>query len=111
MQSAVGTMIAYATQPDNVAQDGAGQRNSPFAAAVLKHIETPGLEISAMMKQVRADVVAATKEAHVPWDHSSLLGDVMLVPAAPAVAAGNPAGSSLAGSDPAERGWASIKES
>jgi hypothetical protein len=81
VQSAVGTMIAYATQPDSVAQDGTGQRNSPFATALLKHIVTPGLEIGAVMKRVRADVVAATRETQVPWDHSSLLGDVTLVPA------------------------------
>lgn len=47
IQSAVGTLIAYATQPDNVALDGEG-RNSPFTSAFLKHIGTPGLEISAL---------------------------------------------------------------
>jgi uncharacterized caspase-like protein len=34
IQSAVGTMIAYATQPDNIALDGDG-RNSPFTTAFL----------------------------------------------------------------------------
>jgi tetratricopeptide (TPR) repeat protein len=77
IHSAVGTMIAYATQPDNVALDGSG-RNSPFTAALLKHIATPRLEISALMKRVRADVIAATHEKQVPWDHSSLVGDVVL---------------------------------
>jgi Tfp pilus assembly protein PilF len=77
IQSAVGTMIAYATQPDNVALDGDG-RNSPFTAALLKHIATPRLEISTLMKRVRADVIAATHEKQVPWDHSSLVGDVIL---------------------------------
>ena len=77
IQSAVGTMIAYATQPDNVALDGEG-RNSPFTKALLKHIVTPNLEISALMKRVRADVLAATREKQVPWDHSSLVGDVIL---------------------------------
>ena len=77
IHSAVGTMIAYATQPENVALDGDG-RNSPFTAALLKHLATPSLEISALMKRVRADVIAATKEKQVPWDHSSLIGDVIL---------------------------------
>ncbi len=80
IQSAIGTMIAYATQPDNVALDGEG-RNSPFTTAFLKHVATPGLEISAFMKRVRADVVRTTREKQVPWDHSSLLGEVYLVPA------------------------------
>src|SRR5262245_8980281 len=77
IQSAVGTMIAYATQPENVALDGDG-RNSPFTAALLKHMATPSLEISALMKRVRADVIAATRDKQVPWDHSSLVGDVIL---------------------------------
>ena len=77
VQSAVGTMIAYATQPDNVALDGGG-RNSPFTEALLKHIGTPGLDVSAVMRRVRTDVVTATRGKQVPWDHSSLMGDVML---------------------------------
>jgi uncharacterized caspase-like protein len=89
IQSAVGTMIAYATQPDNVALDGDG-RNSPFTTALLRHIVTPGLEISSVMKRVRADVVAATRDRQVPWDHSSLIGDVVLVPTADGATAVRP---------------------
>ena len=61
IQSAIGTMIAYATQPDNVALDGEG-RNSPFTAALLKHLATPGLDIGVVMRRVRADVIQATRE-------------------------------------------------
>ena len=77
IQSAIGTMITYATQPDNVALDGDG-RNSPFTTALLKHISTPGTDIGAIMRRVRAEVIAATREQQVPWDHSSLVGDVVL---------------------------------
>lgn len=77
IQSAIGTMIAYATQPDNVALDGDG-KNSPFTTALLKHIVTPGLDIGAVMRRVRTDVIAATKQKQVPWDHSSLTADVIL---------------------------------
>ncbi|MGE3150823.1 MAG: caspase domain-containing protein [Pseudorhodoplanes sp.] len=82
IQGAVGTMIAYATQPDNVALDGAG-RNSPFTTALLKHVATPGLEIRSMMTRVRADVLALTADKQLPWDHSSLIGEVVLVPGKP----------------------------
>jgi uncharacterized caspase-like protein len=78
IQSAIGTMIAYATQPDAVALDGDG-RNSPFTSALLKHIATPGLDISSVMRRVRADVITTTSQRQVPWDHSSLIGDVVLV--------------------------------
>jgi tetratricopeptide (TPR) repeat protein len=77
IQGAVGTMIAYATQPDNVALDGEG-RNSPFTTALLRHLADPGIDISVLMKRVRADVIAATRERQIPWDHSSLIGEVVL---------------------------------
>jgi uncharacterized caspase-like protein len=77
IQSAIGTLIGYATQPDNVALDGSG-RNSPFTTAMLKHLPTPGLDISVLMRRVRADVVQATGQKQVPWDHSSLIGEVIL---------------------------------
>jgi tetratricopeptide (TPR) repeat protein len=77
IQSAVGTMIAYATQPNNVALDGDG-RNSPFTTALLKHITAPGLDIGLIMRRVRADVIQATRDKQVPWDDSSLVGDVII---------------------------------
>ena len=79
VNSAAGTMIAFSTQPDNVAQDGQG-RNSPFTAALLKYVKMPNLEVEQMMKQVRVEVMAATQEKQVPWGHSSLVGDVYLNP-------------------------------
>jgi hypothetical protein len=85
IQSAVGTMIAFATQPDAVALDGSG-RNSPFTAALLKHIREPGVDIAVMMRRVRTDVLAATNQQQVPWDHSSLTDTVMLVPGSPQTA-------------------------
>jgi len=77
VQSAIGTLIAYATQPDNVAFDGES-RNSPFTAALLRHISSPGLDIGLIMRRVRAEVIAITREKQVPWDHSSLVGEVVL---------------------------------
>ena len=72
-----GTLIAYATAPGQVALDGEGV-NSPFSAALSRHIGTPGLEVQQMLTRVRAEVVAATKSKQVPWSNSSLLGEVYL---------------------------------
>ena len=77
IHSGVGTMIAYATQPDAVALDGEG-RNSPFTTALLKHLPATGQDIALVMRRVRADVIAATDEKQIPWDHSSLVGDVIV---------------------------------
>jgi uncharacterized caspase-like protein len=53
VQAGVGTLIAYATAPGSVALDGAG-RNSPFTAALLDHVATPGLEVRQVLGRVRA---------------------------------------------------------
>ncbi len=72
-----GTLIAFATAPGKVALDGEGA-NSPFSAALSRHIGTPGLEVQQMLTRVRAEVVSATKNMQVPWSNSSLLGEVYL---------------------------------
>ncbi len=81
-QAGVGTLIAYSTQPGNVALDGQG-RNSPFTSALLKTIDTPGLSLGDTMIAVRNDVLQATNGQQVPWDHSSLTGQFYFVPPAP----------------------------
>ena len=81
-----GSLIVYATQPNNVAFDGSG-RNSPFTAALLRYVATPGLEIRQMISKVRGDVLQATERKQTPWDSSSLVGDVYLAGAAAAPAA------------------------
>ncbi len=73
IQSAIGTLIAYSTQPNNVALDGDG-RNSPFTAALLKHLSSPGVDVGIIMRRVRADVIAATRDKQVPWDDFRRLG-------------------------------------
>ena len=74
MDTAVGTLIAYSTAPGAVAEDGAGD-NSPFTAALLQHIGTPGLEARQVLSRVRQDVHRETSGRQVPWDSSSLMGD------------------------------------
>lgn len=79
LSAGTGTMIAFATAPDDVALDGEGE-NSPFTSALLNHLETPGLEINQMMTRVRADVYAATGEQQLPWTNSALLGEFYFLP-------------------------------
>jgi hypothetical protein len=104
VDSGVGTLIAFATQPGNVALDGEG-RNSPFTSALLKIIEQPGLSLSEVMISVRNEVLKTTGGKQVPWEHSSLTGQFYFKPltAVPA------AGSDQAGIEMAF--WSSIGES
>lgn len=73
VQAAVGTLVAFSTAPGTVAADGTG-RNSPFTAALLRRIGTPGLELRQMLAEVRRDVREATGGRQVPWEHSALEG-------------------------------------
>ena len=74
MQAPAGTLIAYATAPDQTALDGTG-RNSPFTKALLSHIASPGLEARQILTRVRQGVIASTDGNQIPWDSSSLTGD------------------------------------
>jgi uncharacterized caspase-like protein len=69
IDNAKGTFIAFSTAPGAVAMDGEG-RNSPFAAALLKHMGQPGQSINDLMIAVRRDVVETTKDFQTPmaWD-------------------------------------------
>jgi hypothetical protein len=64
-EKAQGMIIVYATQVDDVAQDGISH-NSPFSAAFLKEIREPGLEVGSMFRRIGADVYAATNGRQSP---------------------------------------------
>ncbi|WP_175478788.1 caspase family protein [Rubrimonas cliftonensis] len=74
-----GYLIAYATDPGNVAEDGEGN-NSTFTTALLQHLATPGLDIRLVFGRVRQDVVLASGGAQVPWVEESLLEGLELRP-------------------------------
>jgi uncharacterized caspase-like protein len=80
MRAGAGTLVSFATQPGQVAEDGAGE-HSPYAAALLRHLRTPDLEVHGLMRRVRGDVVAETDGRQTPWDTSSLRQDFYLSPA------------------------------
>ena len=59
VQAALGTLVAYSTAPGEVALDGTGG-HSPFTAALLEHVATPGLEVRQVLGRVRGSVYDAT---------------------------------------------------
>jgi hypothetical protein len=84
LDAARGSFIAFSTAPGAVAMDGTG-RNSPFAAALLKHIGDPGQSINDMMISVRRDVVDETKDFQNPMAWDSLTDRFEFVPGTAAV--------------------------
>jgi uncharacterized caspase-like protein len=88
--AARGSFIAFSTGPGSVAMDGTG-RNSPFAAALVRHIATPGQSISDLMIAVRTDVLQATRDQQRPWEQGSLVSRFEFVPIDGALEAAVPA--------------------
>jgi len=64
-------LVAYAARDGTTALDGDG-RNSPFTAALLHNIETPGVEVTFMLRSVRDDVIEATRNEQQPFVYGSL---------------------------------------
>src|ERR1700722_4728260 len=85
------TFIAFAAKEGSTALDGEG-KNSPFSAALIKHLTTPGLDIRKAFGYVRDRGMSATGNQQEPYTTNSLGGsDVTLVPA--------PAASPVAGAN------------
>ncbi|MHC2621223.1 putative caspase-like protein [Bradyrhizobium huanghuaihaiense] len=81
------TMIAYAAKAGSTASDG-DSRNSPFAAALVERLPTPGLDLRKAFGFVRDDVLKTTGYKQEPYVYGSLGGDdVPLVAAKPVVTA------------------------
>jgi hypothetical protein len=72
-----GMLVAFATQSDQIAADGAG-RNSPFTGALLKEIEAPGIEIATLFRRVAIDVNQATGGRQLPELSISMAGEFYL---------------------------------
>ena len=70
MRAPEGTLISYATQPGNVAQDGS-DGHSPYTKALAATVRTAGLDVFQTFNQVGLAVKRATSGAQQPWVSSS----------------------------------------
>jgi formylglycine-generating enzyme required for sulfatase activity len=67
------TMVVMAAKADQIAEDG--NDHSPFAGALLAHLQIPGLELSLFFRSVRDTVLRATNNRQEPYVFSSLGAD------------------------------------
>jgi hypothetical protein len=103
------TLIAFAAKAGSTASDGDAQ-HSPFTAALLKHIATPGLDVRLALGRVRDEVMETTRPRQEPFVYGSLGGQTISVVDAPADAArGSPVVLPPAVSE-AERTWRLVKD-
>jgi len=83
-------LVAYAARDGTTALDG-DARNSPFAAALLRNIETPGVEVTFMFRNVRDDVMEATRNEQQPFVYGSLSRKAIYLAGQPAAESGQAA--------------------
>jgi len=83
------TLIAFAAKAGSTAADGdAG--NSPFAAALVKYLPRPGLDVRRAFGFVRDDVLKATANRQEPYVYGSLGGEDLPLVATASVDATKP---------------------
>ncbi len=68
-----GTLVSYAAKDGETALDGDGG-NSPFAKALVRNIQTPGLEVRRLFDVVRDDVLESTNRKQKPFTYGSISG-------------------------------------
>ena len=72
-----GSLLAYATAPGRTASDGTG-RNSLYTEHLLRELSARGVRVEDGLKRVRLNVRLASGGTQVPWESTSLEGDVYL---------------------------------
>ncbi len=75
--SGQGSLIAYATAPNDVADDNQKGRNGLYTKYLKQYLFTPGLTIENALKKVRQAVVKENPD-QIPWENTSLINDICL---------------------------------
>jgi uncharacterized caspase-like protein len=71
--TSLGIVIGFAAEPGKVALDGAAGQNSPYAAALIKHLTAlAGAEFGQVMRLVGEEVYLRTGGKQRPWVNESL---------------------------------------
>ena len=73
----VGSLLAYATAPGNVASDGEG-KNGLYTENLVRELSQRNTRIEDALKRVRLNVRLASHGAQIPWETTSLEGDVFI---------------------------------
>lgn len=76
-----GSIIAFSTLPGKVAYDGRSQdANGIYTKALIKYLDTPGLAIETIFKNVRIAVENETNSRQIPMEMSLLTRDFYFNP-------------------------------
>jgi Caspase domain len=65
------TLVIYSTASGRVALDGPAGENSPFAAALLRQLDEPSVDLRALPERLRRDLLIATQCRQLVWDQNT----------------------------------------
>ena len=65
------TLVLFSTAPGRVAVDGPAGSNSPFAAALLRQLPGPAVDLQALPARLRRDLLVATEGQQMLWDQTT----------------------------------------
>jgi uncharacterized caspase-like protein len=74
MKPPAGSLIAFATDAGQTAQDGDGSHGI-YTEELLRHLVTPGLSIEQVFKRTRAAVLERSSGQQIPAEYSRLIGN------------------------------------
>lgn len=74
-----GTLLAYSTQPGQLAADGKNN-NSIYTAELANTLLEPGLTVEEVFKKVNALVRDKTRDDQIPWYESSIIESIYFLP-------------------------------
>jgi hypothetical protein len=65
------TVMLFSTSPGRIALDGPAGENSPFAAALLRQLDGPSIDLYTLPPRLRRELLIATDGRQVSWDLNS----------------------------------------
>ncbi len=76
-QQPPGSIVVYSTSAGRVAQDGTG-RNSVFTEELIQHLQTPGIDITEVLRRTGEAVQSKTGGVQIPAIYSQFFGFLTL---------------------------------
>ncbi len=81
LNAPAGSLVAYATQPGNVALDAGGNgKNGLYTGYLLDEFAVKGAKVEDAFKRVRVKVRLASKSMQIPFESTSLEEDLQIFP-------------------------------
>lgn len=80
LPSVSGSIVAQSTGEGETSDDNLNGRNGLYTAALLKHIQKPGLTVPEVFQLARKDVKEQSKGKQNPIDYNELVGNLYFIP-------------------------------